>query len=560
MTVGKPFSEFQVEWEYDLTIPDYIGLYNVESGAPKLLKSMSTNNGRVVSAIVSLPSGYSGTVAICSINVPDFGKQFEFTERYCYFSEVDVHEPDMQPLGEDACDIPPSILSVDPFRGGLLVKWNNLSNYDFFDLEITTRGGQTSIIEGIKSQSYQVQGVKEAGTYTFRVKGFKEPWSPFFSGCSSEYSAFLDEKMPDGLVYQDPRLSELSHLSAVAPDSTHMNVFIIGDDGIPRTSFWNESPWSMWYIMMGYNSSGQPETEFYPETPIESIAINQNRILVFAVDATQSMRVSTLRPTDIPTGVWRDISMEMVFPKNCHIGVTSRSANYVDIFAVGNDGQLYVAWLDNATKDLVFWKGWVPMGGPQFPPGAPVAALSRSPHRMNVAAVSQDGIVKLRWWNGYWDNWEDLHGARFLPGSHLSFVARSSDHIDLFGIDENGQLQNNHWNGGWSGWQVLPSPPLPLTPGASLSAVSRKLEHVEVFYMDQHKRLWSTWFYDGWNGAFQVPSNGYLPEFHPHVSAISRNNRQMDVFGINAEQNNDRVWSTWFSGGKGDWSKTFFPV
>lgn len=561
LSVGTVISEFEVYWEYGLVIPEYVAFSYYGPGStakPVIVNVLNTNNGRVVNGRTFLPAGFAGRVSICAAYIPFPGKDFEVNEEYCYFSEIRVQGQDMHPPEKGSCDIPPSILSVDPFRGGLVVNWDNPSGYDFFTLEISINGQPSRFIDDIEGQSYQVQRVKEGESYTFKVKGFKEFWLPLFDDCSSEYSTPIEEKLPTGWGYEDPRLSEPSHLSAVAPDSDHMNLFIIDDNGMPRTSFWNGNPWSMWYVMMWYNRLGQPETKFSPDAPIESVVVNQKKIMVFAVDVTGLMRVSVLGPKANWHVLWENIYLEKVFPKQCHIGVTSRSSNHVDIFAIGDDGKLYLAWTKNATVSNVTWNGWENMDSPLFPPGAPVAALSRSADYMDVAAVGEDGIVKLRWWNGGWKNWEDLDGARFLPGTHLSFVARSSDHMDLFGIDENGQLQNNHWNGSWEGWQVLPSPPL--TPGTSLSAVSRRLEHIEVFYMDQQKRLWSTWFYEGWKGNFQVPSKGYLPQFHPHVSAISRNRRQLDVFGINAEQSDSRVWVTWFEGGRGDWSEIFFPI
>ena len=118
-------------------------------------------------------------------------------------------------------------------------------------------------------------------------------------------------------------------------------------------------------------------------------------------------------------GNWRNIGG--VFPPGAPVAALSRNPNQMDLFICGNDGRVYTSFW-TAGQD---WSGlndkWRDIGG-VFPPGAPVAALSRNPNQMDLFICGNDGRVYTSFWtagqdwSGLNDKWRNVGGAP-LPDS-----------------------------------------------------------------------------------------------------------------------------------------------
>ena len=46
------------------------------------------------------------------------------------------------------------------------------------------------------------------------------------------------------------------------------------------------------------------------------------------------------------------------------------------------------------------WRGWYGLVGVSFPPGGPLAAVSRDPARMEIGAADTGGLVHGDWFDG----------------------------------------------------------------------------------------------------------------------------------------------------------------
>jgi Kazal-type serine protease inhibitor domain len=133
-------------------------------------------------------------------------------------------------------------------------------------------------------------------------------------------------------------------------------------------------------------------------------------------------------------GVWDDIGG--VFPPAAPVTAVSRDPNNLDAFICGNDGCVYTSGQTLTSP----WSGlgdkWRDIGG-VFPPGASVAAVSRNPNQLDLFICGNDGHVYTSWWtagsdwSGLGDKWRDIGGV-FPPGSPVAAVSRNPNQLDLF--------------------------------------------------------------------------------------------------------------------------------
>ena len=137
------------------------------------------------------------------------------------------------------------------------------------------------------------------------------------------------------------------------------------------------------------------------------------------------------------------------FPAGAPISCVSISPSYIDVFAAGADGVVYTAWWEAGSP---FYTAWEPIGG-FSPPGAPVSAVSISPRNIDLFVVGNDGVVYTSWWEagedytGVANNWLPI-GGFFPPGNPVAAVSRTSDSIDLFVVGHDGVVYTSRWESG----------------------------------------------------------------------------------------------------------------
>jgi hypothetical protein len=111
---------------------------------------------------------------------------------------------------------------------------------------------------------------------------------------------------------------------------------------------------------------------------------------------------------------------EGIFPPGAGVAASPQYGvdNQTDVFAVGNNGQLYVAWVTGAGN----WSG--PVGlGPEgiLPPGAGVAASPQYgvDNQTDVLAVGNNGLLYVAWVTGA-GNWSGPVGLIAPPAITLA--------------------------------------------------------------------------------------------------------------------------------------------
>lgn len=249
------------------------------------------------------------------------------------------------------------------------------------------------------------------------------------------------------------------------------------------------------------------------------------------------------------------------FPSTAPVVAVVRGANEIDLFVVGNEGDVYTSrWVDG--RD---WSGignkWRDIGG-NFPPGAPVTAISRNPDQLDVFITGNDGHVYTSYWtagskwSGLDNNWTDLGGV-FPPGAPVTAIARSADTIDLFITGAQGDVYTSNWSTSspWSGvndnWKDIGGV---FPPGASIAAVARNAGQIDLFVTGNQGDVYTSWWTSGvtdWTGIGNkwTDIGGVFPA-GARVAAASRTPDRIDLL---VTGNNGNVYSSWWREG-GDWS------
>ncbi|MDJ0357614.1 matrixin family metalloprotease [Paenarthrobacter sp. PH39-S1] len=248
------------------------------------------------------------------------------------------------------------------------------------------------------------------------------------------------------------------------------------------------------------------------------------------------------------------------FPVGAPVSAVSRLPGQLDLFVVGNDGRVYTSWWTSGQNWSGVQDNWRPIGG-FFPPGAPVAAVSRTPNNLDLFVCGNDGRVYTSWWyagvdwSGVNDNWRSI-GGFFPNGAHLSAVARTGNNLDVFVCGNDGRVYTSWWYAGvdWSGvndnWRSIGG----FFPnGAPVAAVARTGNNLDLFVCGNDGRVYTSWWYAGadWSGVNDNwrSIGGFFPN-GAHLSAVARTGNNLDVFVCG---NDGRVYTSWWYAGV-DWS------
>jgi len=142
-----------------------------------------------------------------------------------------------------------------------------------------------------------------------------------------------------------------------------------------------------------------------------------------------------------------------------HVAALGRRPGQLDIWVVANDGNIWSA----ASSDTSGWSVWFSLGAPAagFPKGAPVASVARKPGQLDIWAVGNDGNVWSAYWSesSGWSVWFSLGAppARFAAKAPIAAVARMPGQLDLFAVAKDGNVWSLAWSetSGWGGWFQL---------------------------------------------------------------------------------------------------------
>jgi hypothetical protein len=326
----------------------------------------------------------------------------------------------------------------------------------------------------------------------------------------------------------------------------HLDVFSVDSDGRMSSAWWHEGQsWLGPFSIGGF---------FPPGGPVAAVARFPEHLDVFAVGKDGRVYISWWPD---PWNQWSGVNDNWLpiggfFPTGAHLAAVARMPEHLDVFAVGNDGHMYMSWWQQGQDWSGVHDNWLLLGG-AFPPGASVAAVARMPGQLDVFAVSKDGRMYQAWWHDG-ANWSALVpiGGFFPAGAPVAAVARMPEHLDVFAVGNDGHMYMSWWQQGqdWSGvhdnWLLLGGA---FPPGASVAAVARLPGQLDVFAVGTDGRMYHAWWHDGANWSTFVPIGGFFPPGAP-CSAVARLQNHLDVFAVG---NDGQMYSSWWHDGS-DWS------
>nr|WP_256253643.1 hypothetical protein [Burkholderia ubonensis] len=280
---------------------------------------------------------------------------------------------------------------------------------------------------------------------------------------------------------------------------------------------------------------------------------------VFLVDREGTLQVAWVNGA----GRWNGpvpISPPGLFPPGAAVAASNQFglSDQTDVFGVGRNGALHVAWVNGAGR----WNGPVPISPPGlFPPGAAVSASNQFglSDQTDVFGVSSNGALHVAWVNGAggWNGPAPISPpGLFPPGAAVAASNQFglSDQTDVFGVSSNGALHVAWVNGAgrWNGPAPI-SPPGLFPPGAAVAASNQfgLSDQTDVFAVDGNGTLHVAWVNGagGWNGPAPISPPGLFPP----GAAVAASNQfgisdQTDVFAVDG---NGILHVAWVNGAGG---------
>ena len=306
------------------------------------------------------------------------------------------------------------------------------------------------------------------------------------------------DALPSGFIFS---ASPGADVTAVRRNSGHVDLFVVGKDGMVMSNFWETPP---------------------PENPISS-----GWRAWFVVPGSP-----TVPPGQPVTAVWRN-------------------TNHLDLFVVDRDGRVMSTYFEND-----HWQAsWFPLH-PETSvalPGQPqrITAVWRNPDHLDLFMTDKNGrVMSIYFENNSWQpGWFPLRpeSGQPLPGQAITAVWRNPDHLDLFMTDKNGRVmsiyfENNSWQPGW--FPLRPESAQPL-PGQAITAVWRNPDHLDLFMTDKNGRVMSIYFgNNGWQpGWFPLHPESGIANPHQAITAVWSNRNHLDLFMTSAD---GRILSIFF--------------
>jgi hypothetical protein len=261
-------------------------------------------------------------------------------------------------------------------------------------------------------------------------------------------------------------------------------------------------------------------------------------------------------------------------PANAALAATARSPDNLDVFFIGNEGDVHNAYwntsmgtdssgnpvwgsLDVATSGGCY--GTTASCTGSGVPGGAVAVVSRIPTHLDVFYVGRDGGIWSSWWDAS-SGWytDEVYGpsstlqpgsAIAPPGGRITATARTSQNLDVFFVANDGGLGTSAWStgGNWGTWEIAGTGGLG-QPGAQIAAVARQPEMLDVAWGAASSGIeWSNWGPHGWDTVVN-PTGSQMTTSGQYgsggISLVAPSSFGLQLFYIDAShQLNTAYWN-----------------
>jgi hypothetical protein len=235
--------------------------------------------------------------------------------------------------------------------------------------------------------------------------------------------------------------------------------------------------------------------------------------------------------------------------------------NQLDVFFIGQDRKLNVAWV----VDGGLWNGPIAIGAPDRPyprPGSAVAACRQGANQLDVFFIGEDGCLYVAWvspdiQNSHWQGPQNVspHGAATsTPGAHLVAFKQRPEQVTVMylGLDNKltamwvvhrpNQPNSDIWQG-----------PAPAVPGSHFGRVNSRLtasvqgaEQWDVFLIGLEGSVDVYWSRAGrpWEGPFPIAPPGRAVA-GAGIASVHQLDDQLTVLFSGPDGALEVCWVTW---------------
>ncbi|MBV9083920.1 MAG: hypothetical protein JOZ62_14680 [Acidobacteriaceae bacterium] len=346
-------------------------------------------------------------------------------------------------------------------------------------------------------------------------------------------------------------------IGVVSPDTDKLDIFFAG----PNHEIWSASwqpfgHWQGWNLLnpsglgplFGYVTAVSPEPDMICVLGVDS----GQPFAMFSSDAGLSWFPRELVGSNFPNTAWDEPG------NNAYISAVSRSPGKLDIFAAGDDNQVYTAAWDSSG-----WHGWWPLPGISVPQGARLAAASPTTDTLVICASDTNGYLFASRWSpssGGWSGWQHIPGVQ--ASGPVSAISRAPSQLELFVTDVNGKIQTTtltNVNGQiqipTKGWQSIGV----ARRGAIVTGVSRSPWVLDIFVAAfDDGQVWTNSSFSltfsasstvsSWTGWRPIP--GFETPPGSAVSVVSRSHNNLDAY-VGGKDGN--VWTAAWAPDGTDW-------
>ena len=206
-------------------------------------------------------------------------------------------------------------------------------------------------------------------------------------------------------------------LAAWSRGADHMEVWVVGNDGLLHGIWFDGGKWRSWYTLGGRT--------FPPGAHLSVLGRDSDHMELWAVGTDDVLHgvyfVGAWQP-------WYSLPGPRLIP-GASVASISRAGDHMEVWSIGGDDRLHGVWWDGSN-----WRAWYTLAGPSFAPGAPLVALSRDSDHMEVWAVDDANHLRGVWFGDGWQPWYHLGGLDLPRETPLAVLSRKSGHMELWGV------------------------------------------------------------------------------------------------------------------------------
>jgi hypothetical protein len=322
-------------------------------------------------------------------------------------------------------------------------------------------------------------------------------------------------------------------ITAVARDSTHLDVFAVAADGRTMNDWWDPyHGWSGWsQISGGIGSAGGTGS------PVTALTRYGTEISTYTVGTDGGVAANIWNPASGWQG-WRRLD-GVIARYGATVTPLARFSEHIDLFTTTPDGRVMSTWWEPSSG----WSSWFQITNGAVSPGSPVSAIARHANQVDLFMVGSDNRVWSAVWQPIvgWSSWFWVGDLVCRAGSTVTAITRGSESIDLFATAPDGTIMTTSWEPftGWAPWTGVSGGVA--SPGSPVTALSRQPDQIDLFVLGTDHRVYTNQYNlgIGWDGWSDV--NNGQGQRGGHVAAVSRVPDRVDLVVVGSDS---ALWTT----------------